>query len=139
MATNKKDEPSTHGSAPTETKPATSTESLAAKNEDHASDKQNEEQQHLDSVVADLDSVLTGGCSTCGSKDHDDEDCEHESDSMYMMSTALPPSAAAAHKTTTTTTSTSTTTASSSPFMSTLKGGSSGCGGQGCGRRNCCK
>ena len=49
-------------------------------------EKKGEEEENL----VDLDSVLSGGCSTCGSEDHDDVDCEVAAEPKYMMSTALP-------------------------------------------------
>lgn len=118
MASRKKNETSTYCTTPTPT--STTDSKLAASTEKLEIQDKDGDKEHLDTDVANLDSVLNGGCSTCGSKDHDEVDCEDDPDPMYMMSTALPPS----------------TPKSSSSSMSTGKGGR---GGQGGGKKSCCK
>ncbi|KUI68259.1 hypothetical protein VM1G_04433 [Cytospora mali] len=125
---NKEGKPSTSCSTNTtnittttdDSKLAVSTEKLEIKdnndNEEEAKTKEDKKGKHdRESEVADLDSVLSGGCSICGSEDHDDIDCDEEDDDLYMMSTALHPS-----------------TSNSASLMSTVKGGRHGRSRRGC-------
>lgn len=135
MSTKKDDQPKPCGPTTTDSKLATSTEKLDIKDKDkNSKEEASPLEEHMDedgdehggededleteeTGVVDLDSVLVGGCSTCGSEDHDDDDCKEDADPIYMMSTALPPP-------TPTSTSTSTPT-----FVSSMSGGNGGRGG----------
>lgn len=79
-------DPNTEINTETETETETNTEvDTATENSDFGSNEEDE-----GDLPVNLDRFLSGPCSICGSPDHDDEDCEKEPDSRYLMTTALP-------------------------------------------------